>query len=427
MRILLLCHNLIERGNYFRAIHFGMFLSEKGHDVTFMPSSYRWYKTNRYQKGGLKIVESPSFSFIIGNDDGWSPLGVLHRLGNVIRNRYDVVYAFSHKPVDFIPAIFSRIFRGSFYISDWCDWWGKGGLLSMIRSYRERNPDLSGFKKMILSLYDGMEAFLEEYVPRKAHLVTVICKSLHQRALDMGIPEERLLRLISGADLENIKPMDKQKAREKIGLFSFLSFMGEKKSPVVLGYAANYHLDETLLLETLSRVNRSVNNVITLIVGPAFRVSQEQLEKWGIKIFDATSGKPVNGEYQIIHFGRKPFKEMNFYLGASDILLLPLSDITYNRGRWPHKIGDYLASGRPVVVNNVGDIPDLLKGHNAGCVAEPDPEDFSRKIIQLIEERNHWNDYGDNARRIAETELSWNGICGKLYARLNESFLLDKT
>jgi glycosyltransferase involved in cell wall biosynthesis len=426
MRILILCHNLIERGNYFRALKFALFLANKGHDVTFIPSSYRWYKPNRYKKGNLQIIESPSYSFIIGRDDGWSPLGILYRIGIILRKKFDIVYGFSHKPVDFIPAFFSRLFRGSYYISDWCDWWGKGGLLSMIKSYRDKNPKISRFRKMILSLYESMEASLEQYVPKRAHLVTVICKALYQRALDIGIPRERILHLISGADLDNIKPMNKQKARDAIRLSSYLPPRENGKDWIVLGYTANYHLDEHLLLETFSRVCSKMKNVLLLVVGPEFRIKESQMAEWGIEIRDASFQETSTRECQIIHFGRKPFKDIPLFLAASDILLLPLSDIVYNKGRWPHKIGDYLSSGRPVVVNDVGDIPDLIRGKNAGFVAEPNPEDFPEKIIRLIRERDYWDENGKNARNIAETQLNWETICNKLYTRLRESLPIDK-
>jgi hypothetical protein len=68
MRILIMSHNLIERGNYFRALKFAGFLASRGHDVTFMPSSYRWYKPKKYMVGAVRVIESPSWSFVIGKE-----------------------------------------------------------------------------------------------------------------------------------------------------------------------------------------------------------------------------------------------------------------------------------------------------------------------------------------------------------------------
>lgn len=414
MRILILSHNLIERGNYFRALKFAHFLAAKGHDVTFMPSSNRWYKSKKYQAGSVKVIESPSWSFVIGIDDGWSPPGILYRMWISLKNKYDIVYGFSHKPIDFAAAYAAKILRGSFYISDWCDWWGKGGLFENIKHFRDMNPNLSPTRKWILEMYDRIEANLEEFVPRRADLVTVICQALYDRAIETGIAPERILKLVSGADTENVRPMDKDKAREEIGLISLLA--GRKS--VILGYTANYHLDEALLLETLSLVCRKRRNVKLLVVGAEFRIPDEQLNKWGLKIFDAASGGTLAPDHNIIHFGRRPFKDVPAYLAASDILLLPMTDIVYNRGRWPHKIGDYLAAGRPIVANDVGDIPLLLKGRDAGLIAAPDAVDFAEKIIEMAGAENRWAEFGANARKIAETDLDWNAIGERLYQRI---------
>jgi glycosyltransferase involved in cell wall biosynthesis len=417
MRILIMSHNLIERGNYFRALKFAGFLASRGHDVTFMPSSYRWYKPKKYMVGAVRVIESPSWSFVIGKDDGWSPIGAVYRIWTALRRKYDIVYGFSHKPVDFLPAWCARIFRRSFYITDWCDWWGKGGLFENIKYFREHDTRLSRMKKMILAAYDRVEALFEEFVPRRADFVTVICRALYERARAIGVKEENLLLLVSGADTENIQPMNKAAARERIGLNKLSD---DWREMALLGYTANYHMDEDFLLEAFSRVSRAHPGVRMLVVGAEFRQSEERMGEWGLKIFDATGGGRITPAHNIIHFGRRPFREMGAFLGACDILLLPMTDIVYNRGRWPHKVGDYLAAGRPIIVNDVGDIPLLIRGRDVGYIARPDAADFAEKIIQMLGEREKWEMFGVHARNLAETELNWERLGEQLYERIRK-------
>ena len=45
-----------------------------------------------------------------------------------------------------------------------------------------------------------------------------------------------------------------------------------------------------------------------------------------------------------------------------------------------------MATGRPVVVTNVGGMPGLVG--NAGLVAKPNVEDISKKIIRLLKDKN---------------------------------------
>lgn len=55
-----------------------------------------------------------------------------------------------------------------------------------------------------------------------------------------------------------------------------------------------------------------------------------------------------------------PYDLFPLYMSASDIFLLPYPDTLYNWGRWPSKISDYLAIGRPIITNPVGDIRNLF-------------------------------------------------------------------
>jgi glycosyltransferase involved in cell wall biosynthesis len=414
MRILILNHNIIEHGNYFRALKFAHILEKKGHNVTLVTSSNRWYRSKQYLIGKVNIVESPSYSFFVGNDEGWSPPGILYRFYMILRKRYDIIYGFSHKPVDSVPALLSRLLRGSFYVTDWCDWYGKGGMFTHRNANRERDPGISSSRKKILRFFDRMEEKLEEYVPKKANLVTVICTSLYQRSISIGVKEENLLHLVSGADTVNINPMDKKVARKRIGL----EYPEGENSPIFIGYVANYHPDERIMLEALSKVCKKRKNIKLLAVGPDFYLKDDEISKIGLSVHKAESGEIISAKEEIIHFGRRPFCEIPLFLGASDFLLLPMSDIIFNRGRWPNKIGDYLAAGRPVVVNRVGDIPDLVEKSKAGYVAEANTEDFAEKIDKMIDDREKWKEFGQNARKAAEKILDWDSIGEKLTKRL---------
>src|SRR3546814_16857697 len=51
--------------------------------------------------------------------------------------------------------------------------------------------------------------------------------------------------------------------------------------------------------------------------------------------------------------GRVSDEELPLYIGAADVLALPLEDDIVNRGRWPHKLGDMLEIGRAHVCTPV--------------------------------------------------------------------------
>jgi glycosyltransferase involved in cell wall biosynthesis len=112
-------------------------------------------------------------------------------------------------------------------------------------------------------------------------------------------------------------------------------------------------------------------------------------------------------ERSIRVLGTVPFEEIGTALAASDALIMPLSNCLYNWGRWPNKIGDYLAAGRPVVCTAVGDAPALVRRHGVGWVGEASEEGLAGAMAQAAEEKSRWREMSRAARRVAETDLSW--------------------
>src|SRR5690606_17034828 len=76
-------------------------------------------------------------------------------------------------------------------------------------------------------------------------------------------------------------------------------------------------------------------------------------------------------------------------------------DTDFDRARFPHKFYDYFAAGRPVLVNDVGDVGQLVRDRQLGVVAEPDTP-FAQLVAEGLAARDKWDEWGDNARRTAE-------------------------
>jgi len=75
------------------------------------------------------------------------------------------------------------------------------------------------------------------------------------------------------------------------------------------------------------------------------------------------------------------------YAGAV-ALLAPLDSSERSRARFPWKIAEYLAAGRPVITNGVGEIPRYFTDGENALVARPDDEeDFASKIELVAKNR----------------------------------------
>lgn len=74
---------------------------------------------------------------------------------------------------------------------------------------------------------------------------------------------------------------------------------------------------------------------------------------------------------------------------------------------FPTKLGEYLATGNPVVVTNVGEIGQFLKDGVNCKMAEPDsPEDFAEKMMWVADHYDEALALGKQGRKLTETEFS---------------------
>jgi len=94
--------------------------------------------------------------------------------------------------------------------------------------------------------------------------------------------------------------------------------------------------------------------------------------------------------------------------GASRALLAPLFEDDTSRARFPTKLGEYLASGRPVVTSAVGEVPRYFVDGETAFVAPPGlPEAFADRICRALEDAERAARVGAAGRALAEREFDY--------------------
>jgi glycosyltransferase involved in cell wall biosynthesis len=102
------------------------------------------------------------------------------------------------------------------------------------------------------------------------------------------------------------------------------------------------------------------------------------------------------------------------YLAASDLAWLPLKDSGANRGRLPLKLNDFMAAGRAIVATDVGDVGALLRCEPVGRLSPDEAEPLARAVLDLLADDEERARLGQDARRLAETKLSWSRMADRL-------------
>jgi glycosyltransferase involved in cell wall biosynthesis len=366
------------RGGFFRAFHWGRCLVRRGHQVTLLTiSEKKRCGLEIQEREGVRLVKTPDLC--TGRlRSGWDLWNTLNRLIYLWPQQYDLVHSVDSRPVCILPALMLKKLRQTKLVIDWGDWWGRGGTIAVrSNSLAER-------------LFAPVETFFEEGFRGYADGSVVLTSALKNRALALGVGAEHLVQIPHGADVERMLPRDKMAARRRLGLGEGKKFLG------YVGIISAKDLD--LLMQAFEQIYASDNRVRLIFIGRS-GVNQAALKP---RIID---GVRLTGEIT--------YDALQDYIAACDVMCLPLKNTIANRGRWPSKISDYLAAGRPVAATAVGDLAALFSKAEIGILSQDEPGEFARATQQLLAGPD-LEELGRNARRVAETELSWDILTDRL-------------
>lgn len=106
--------------------------------------------------------------------------------------------------------------------------------------------------------------------------------------------------------------------------------------------------------------------------------------------------------------GKVPAVQMPELLTGAEMLVLARPDNIQARNGFPTKLGEYLATGKPVVVTRVGEIGNFLRDGRDCLLSEPgDPEAFAQKMLWVAEHPEQAVEIGKRGRELAFSEFSY--------------------
>ena len=367
-------HNVAWSGTFFRAFPLARELVARGHKVTVVTTSPTARIARRRRlRDGVDVIETPDLFWGRGRT-GWDPWNTLHRSLGLRHSDFDAVHAFDCRPAVILPALFLAA-RGDLPLFlDWADWWGRGGAIA------ERPGSL------INSLVGSVETWFEEAFRTQATGTTVISRALEGRAVQLGVPGDSVFRFPNGCPHETVRPRDRQSARAALGI--------DAEDDLVVHVGLIYPRDLELLFGAMQVVLRERPNARLVLLGnPHAPIPQDRL--------------PANA---LMTPGFVDVEPLQDWMGVADCCVLPLSDTICNRGRWPGKLSDYLCSGRPVVMPNVGDAAEWISTHGAGWTSAPDSASLGDALLEALESKPRAGEAGERARLLAEGPLSWSTV-----------------
>jgi len=127
----------------------------------------------------------------------------------------------------------------------------------------------------------------------------------------------------------------------------------------------------------------------------------------------------------VLDTGPVPPDEVQWWVAAADVALVPYFDTPFNRARWPIKLGDYMAAGRPVVACDIGELGRVVREHEIGLLADADMSGFAGHVLELLRDAPRADELGARARRVAEEHYDWRVLAERLEAFLDASGAAD--
>lgn len=207
----------------------------------------------------------------------------------------------------------------------------------------------------------------------------VISNPLKQAYIDRGVDAKKVYIINMTADASR---------------FEGLMKLGDDKSIVFCGNGANNKDGVDQLIKAFAIVHQKYPEYLLKIIGPA--------PKHGDASGNIELVERLLLQNSVFFVGKKSPEEVPQLLKNASILALDRPDSLQAQNGFPTKLGEYLLTGNPVCVTDVGDIPLFLKdGVNALVAKHDNVDDFASKLIWAIEHSEEASMIGERGREVA--------------------------
>ncbi len=375
MKILVSHFGIYKKGGWGRTYFLAKGLADLGNDVVLLTT--RPTISLIIKREILDGVKTIIFPDIIGTKFTSKGYGFLSLLLKIIYsgfNKFDIVHSdVGHRPSSGVPCRINKKIYSSTYVAEWWDLFGKGGQFD----------NKSWFYKIVFGKY---ELAYEIKDKESADGIVVLSEFLKQKALKI-LPEDRIAKIHGGANIENISfILDNSSVKKKYNI---------SNDCVTFGYLDAY--DKTLseikpFIDAINEIKETIN--VKIII-------------YGIHISDETK-KKLSLENTLINFGWINFPEDAEKFACTDVFFMIKENNLINNAGWPNKIGEFMACGRPILLNPVGDVIQFVNNHPEGFfLTQPSKNAIMNTILNIIKHKDKIPNLGKLNRKIAENELSW--------------------
>lgn len=239
---------------------------------------------------------------------------------------------------------------------------------------------------------------------RKSNFLTVVYRRSHNRLVYRWFDG---IIVISDQLLAYFSPLVKEPANILlvpiiVNLEEFDQFEKLLSTEKYIAYAGNLsnHKDGVgTLIEAFHQVSKQDGEVKLYLIGKPTAGAKDQV--------DALIEK-YQLQTKVVQTGYVSRKKLLTYLKGASILALAKPDSVQGNFCFPSKLGEYLATSKPVVTTRVGEISSYLKDQETAYLASPDdPKAFADTLIKALSNTEQAEKVGKLGRKLANEKFNY--------------------
>lgn len=317
-------------GVFSRGFNLAKGLVKRGNKVTFLTTQKNEFvfPYSIENRDGVEIIAFPSLSTLRIRKFGYTILPTVLKLFYILLKKYDVVHSDVHRPTSLFPCLAHRLLHKSILISDWQDFLGPSGI------YDKK----SKYWKLSIGPLDN---WLELYSKKKSDGIVVLSDFLKEKTIELGVKENTIFKLWGGSDIDNIKFYDNSK--ENRGLFNISQ---DELVFIIVGMSVHEYEENLSTFKSIKKLRSNGKKIKIVRTGTPFSDYLRKKHEIGV---------------EIVELGFIDYKYYDKLLSCADAFLLMQELNNKNLARWPNAIGDYIAAGRPIIANRLGELKELEK------------------------------------------------------------------
>jgi glycosyltransferase involved in cell wall biosynthesis len=229
-------------------------------------------------------------------------------------------------------------------------------------------------------------------------IITVVEEAKEHYIKDCDISAEKITVVMN---TEDIKKFSELKLDHKL--------ISKYKNNFIISYIGGFgpHRGIDTIIRAMPKILQEISNAKLLLVGGK---SSKKFDDEISKLI-----KELDIKDSIVFTGWVDFKTVPSYIALSDVCLVPHHASGHTNTTIPHKLFQYMAMKKPVVVTDCKPLKRIVEESNSGIVIPSGSHhELAKAIIKLYKNKHYAKELGENGRKTVEEKYNWQSDAKKL-------------